>query len=324
MEPFKILLIDGDYLMHRCLYSSGMKNLSYKVYGEEFPTGILKGVFSSLHNYIKDFSPDIVYFCMTGGKCTFRKEIYPGYKEKDSDSTSTFNEVPEGEMFSNADMLFKQDSVLREILPDFGIRIASCPGYEADDCALYLSYLYQNDPQNYQTILLTDDWDYAQAMEFGAHLFRPMKGQYLTPENFKEEVGIDKKLFIFEKALLGDASDKIPKAGPGIGPKKARDLIVKVAESGVTVSVDSIVDEGKKYLSEKLHNGLVETREDLRRNMNLMAMNSTVLKNLYPYLAPLMKHEHSFDYNKSSVHARKYGLKSLSQILIHPMMAKLK
>lgn len=324
MEPLKILLIDGDYLMHRCLHQSGFRNLSFRVYGEEFPTGILKGVFSSLYNYIKDFEPDIVYFCMTGGTCNFRKEIYPGYKHRDKDSTNSFEAVSEGEKFSNADLLHKQDSALREMLPDFGIRVASCPGFEADDCAMYISYLYQKDPRNYQTILITDDWDYAQSIEYGAHLFRPMKNQYITPENFMEEVGIDKRLFIFEKALLGDSSDKIPKAGPGIGPKKARDLINKVAQSGVEVSVDSIVDKGKEFLSEKLHKGLLETREDFRRNMNLMALNSTVLKNLYPYLVPIIKEPHSFDYNKASVQARRYGLKSLSKLLIHPMMSKLK
>jgi len=331
MRPYKILIFDGDHLMHRCLHIASLRKLSFTVNGVKTPTGIVKGVLSSLGSIIVDQEPDLVFFCMTGGACNFRKEIYSGYKKKDKSYLDDFCTPEKGEEFSKKELLETQDSILREILPDLGIRIGSAPGFEADDIGMYLSVLYNSVNSGYQTILITDDWDWAQSVEYGAHLYRPnaysqgKAPQYITPENFEGITGVNKKLFIFEKALLGDTSDKIPSVVKGMGEATCRKLITGISKiPGLPINVDSIVDNSQGLISDKLYKLLVSNRENFRRNMNLMALNSSVLKNLRPHLDLCMSKEHSFDYNKALGHSRKYGLESVTDLLVSPALTRLK
>lgn len=325
-NQYKILILDGDYLMHRVLRQDGLRSLTYKVNGEETPTGILKGVFNTMYNIIKDFQPDTMYFCITGGTCQFRKDIYSGYKERKDDNGFSTVDTEKGEKFSSRFMLKSQTNILREILPDFGIRVASAPGFEADDCGMYLSYMYNKDPRNYEVTLVSDDWDWAQAVQYGSNVLRPMaNNMYLTPDNFLETTGITKEFFIYEKALLGDTSDKIPNAVKGLGAKTARKLFNGIEKLGwKTISVDKIIEASPDFITPRLSSLLKENKENFIRNLNLMAMNAQVAGRIYPYLSKIAVEEARFDFNRATVHANKYGMSSLNSLLVHPLMNKLK
>ncbi len=325
MNEYKVLIIDGDYMMHRMLRQGNLRKLSYKVHGEEIPTGIIKGVFGTMYNLIKDFKPDTIYFCITGGTCQFRRDIYPGYKVREDDGEFRKVDTENGEKFSSRFMLKSQTEVLREILPTFGIRVMSAPGFEADDCGLYTAFLYNKDPNNYEVTLVSDDWDWAQICQYGSNILRPMAdNMHLTPENFKEVVGISKELFIYQKALLGDSSDKIPNAVKGLGAKTSEKLFNGIMTlDWKTISVDKILEVSGEFISPRLSLLLKENKKDFVRNLELMAMTSGVCGKIYPYLKPVMTTPVKFDFNKATIVANKYGMESLSSLLVHPLMNKL-
>lgn len=324
MNEYKVLIIDGDYMAHRMLRQGNLRKLSYKVHGEEVPTGILKGVFGTMYNLIKDYKPDTIYFTLTGGTCQFRRDILPGYKVKDDDGSFRKIDKENGEKFSSRFMLTSQSNILREILPVFGIRVMSAPGFEADDCGLYTSFLYNRDPKNYKVTLVSDDWDWAQGVDHGASILRPMGGMHLTPENFLKEVGITKELFIYKKALLGDSSDKIPNVAKGLGAKTADKLFDGImSKNWNSISVDQIIHASEEFISPRLSSLLKENKNTYIRNLELMAMTSGVCGKIYPYLKPIMTEGVKFDFNKATVIANKYGMDSLSSLLVHPLMNKL-
>lgn len=324
-DKYKVLIMDGDYFMHRVLRQDGLRRLTHKVNGEEVPTGILKGIFSMIYNLIRDYQPNTIYFCITGGTCHFRKEIYPGYKERKDDSGFNTVDTDKGEKFSSRFMLKSQTDILREILPLFGIRVASAPGFEADDCGLYLSFMYNRDPRNYEVTLVSDDWDWAQGVQFGSNILRPMaNNMFITPENFREIVGITKEYFIYQKALLGDSSDKIPNAVKGLGEKTSLKLFHGIESlNWKSINVDKIIEVAPEFISPRLSSLLKENKDNYIRNLELMAMNSAVAGRIYPYLKTMATEETRFNFNKATVAANKYGMESLSSLLVHPLMNKL-
>lgn len=324
MNKYKVLIIDGDHLMYRCLYQSGLRKLSHNYEGTRIPTGIIKGVLSSLTGYIKKFTPDTVYFCISGGACLFRKELYPEYKSrKKDDSFTTINESA-GEEFSSDQMLLIQRQILSKILPDFGIRVISAPGFEADDCGLYSGYMYLRDPENYEVTLISDDWDWAQIVYYGGSLYRSLKDEIVFSQNFKEKTGVSPEAFVYFKALKGDSSDGIPSVVRGLGEKTAIKLLNGMEEDKIDLNLENILDYCQNYISESKSERLKEAREDFVRNMLLISMTNKTMLEITPYLKGIWSNSVSFDYQKARLHIQNLSLNSVNDILVDPLMLNLK
>jgi len=325
MKKYRVLIIDGDHLMFRCMFQGGLRKLTHTYKGSYIPTGIIKGVLTSLNNYVKRFDPDTVYWCVSGGTCNFRREIYPDYKNKSKDDFSfqTINESA-GEEFSNHEMLTTQRHILSSILPDFGIRVMSAPGFEADDCGLYTGYMYLRDPANFDVTLLSDDWDWAQIVHYGGSIYRARQDEMVTMENFVEKTGVSSEAFVYLKALKGDTSDRIPPVVKGLGEKTAMKLLIGMQEKGLELTMDSILDNCQDFISVKQSLKLKDARDNFIRNLLLISMNGKVMKDIQPYLESSWRDGEKFDYVKASAHLQDLSMSSMNDILIEPAMLKLK
>jgi len=139
-----------------------------------------------------------------------RKQLDPQYKAQ--------REKPADEEVSQKRWLL--DRIERD-----GFRVARAKGYEADDVIATLCKTYWWCPD---VRIIGADKDCAQCVTENVRMFVPAVGQRPAevrgPAEIKAKFGVEPKDMGLWLALVGDSSDNI-RGVPGIGPKKAAELI---------------------------------------------------------------------------------------------------
>jgi len=117
--------------------------------------------------------------------------------------------------------------IIKSILPHFGIQVAACEGYEADDVVGTLTL--QSEEAGFQNFMVSPDKDYSQLVSENTFLLKPAHfGNEISQLGVKEvlanwEIKNISQVIDF-LALQGDAVDNI--AGvKGIGKKTAQQLL---------------------------------------------------------------------------------------------------
>ena len=109
------------------------------------------------------------------------------------------------------------------VLQNMKVTIMEGDGYEADDYIAMLCKMLKR----FHVFIHSTDQDFLQLVSDRVTCVKPDgegNVENITPENFTEYVGIDKKFFVDYKAMIGDKSDNIPGID-GIGPGKAAKYI---------------------------------------------------------------------------------------------------
>lgn len=194
-----ITLIDGNYLCHRSVH----KGLNLKS-STGLPTG---GIFLFLKSlwYFKELGRPIIIF--DGGKAAFRKKLLPEYKvrEKDESLISIFTFTFE---------------TLQDLAPKMGMPVIRIKGAEADDVIYILSKELKDD---FKITVVSEDEDFLQLLKLDIEIFHPRKDETWTRESFTKKWGFAPEYFSIWKAMIGDASDKIPGV-PNLGFRKIKEL----------------------------------------------------------------------------------------------------
>ncbi len=229
----KNLLIDGNSLINRAFYALPPLSSSDGVY-----TNGVYGFLKMLYKAIDGFTPDRIVCAFDVKKPTFRHLHYSEYK-------AGRKKMPEE--------LAPQIPLLQNILQELGIFCATSEGYEADD--IIGTYASVGDSLGDETVIITGDRDSFQLISANTSVWYTKKGisdiLILTPDNLKENYGVNPEQVCDLKALMGDSSDNIPGVA-GVGEKTALKLIDEYSTlDGVYENVDSIA--GK--LGEKIKNG---------------------------------------------------------------------
>lgn len=157
-----------------------------------------------------------VIFVWDFGKSKRRLDWFPEYKsnrakDKTEDEKLWFEEFLE------------QANFLHENLHHFGVKSFKVKGWEADD----LAYAFTKEitaKTDEKVVLISTDEDWLQMINEKVSVYSPVKGKWITEENFEEVVGIPRELFVQYKAIKGDDSDGIPGID-GIGEKTGKQLI---------------------------------------------------------------------------------------------------
>ncbi len=204
----KLLALDGNSIINRAFY--GIKLLSTK--DGIFTNGIY-GFINILNSLIEREKPDGVAVAFDLKAPTFRHKMYEGYK-------AGRKPMPEE--------LRPQIPLLKELLTLMGHHCLELEGYEADDILGTLSLVAENNED--VCVISTGDRDSLQLVsEHTTVLLATTKMgraeivEY-TPETLMEKYTLTPPQMIELKALMGDASDKIPGVA-GVGEKTATDLI---------------------------------------------------------------------------------------------------
>lgn len=184
-----------------------------------------------------------------------RKAIDPQYKAQ--------REKP-------ADEEIAQKRWLIERIEKDGYRVARAKGYEADDVIATLCKAYWWCPD---VRIIGSDKDAAQCVTENVRMFVPSVGERPAevrgPAEIKAKYGVEPKDMGLWLALVGDASDNIPGV-PGIGPKKAAELIQNCVNlTGIAEALAESTDDPKRG---KMWDSLAQHWEQLHTSMKLTAL----------------------------------------------------
>lgn len=254
-----LCIVDGNYCVCRCVYSSGSDLTS----STGLKTGAVYKFLKTLWT-IRDLGDPIVVF--DGGRSQRRMELYPAYKER----PKSLNENTD-EKDPTQELLTYTYETLEKLLPNMGIPTVRIIGQEGDDVMYRLTEILAK--KGADCYVITDDADLMQVVNLGARVYRPMKNEYVTPVNFVDKMGFTPDLFALYKAMIGDKSDNI-NAIYGLGPVKATKILNEIAAQ---LTVSHSCEEEIRVLLEwsenqkgKLSQSIAEGINVIRRNIFLV------------------------------------------------------
>ncbi len=199
-----LTLIDGNSLLFRAYY--GVHSRLTRADGT--PTGAVYGFFNMILPILASAKPDDAFICVfDASRITFRQDIYPDYK---MNRTTT-----------PADLI-AQGLMIQSGLMSLGMPVLCVPGVEADDVIATLAR--QNCTSTNGSRIITSDKDLMQLVSDCVFLYDGMKNREIRTDAVLEKFGVKPHQVIDVQSLMGDSSDNVPGV-PGIGPKKAAELI---------------------------------------------------------------------------------------------------
>ena len=205
-QPDTFVIIDGNSLMHRAFHALPPLSNADGVY-----TNAVFGFLSMLFKVVGDEQPRYLAVAFDLHGPTFRHKDYSEYKAGRKPT------APE---------LRPQFDLVRECLEKMGVKILTCPTFEADDILGTLARRCEE--AGIPALLVTGDRDSMQLVTKTSNVLYTRRGvsdvvRY-TPEKVLEDFGVPPAQIPDLKGLMGDASDNIPGI-PGIGEKTAIKLL---------------------------------------------------------------------------------------------------
>lgn len=210
-------------------------NLAFR-YLHRKETNFSEEYIRTVDSLARSYKAEHVIIACDEGSSSYRKELYPGYKQNRKDKYEQQTEE-ERELF---EMFFSEFNHtierLREIHP-LVFRFAKC---EADDIA---AYIVSKIKKTHKVWLISSDKDWDLLISDNVSRFSYVTRKEITVDNWNEHYDYDVDDHISIKCLTGDSGDNIPGV-QGIGPKKALAL---VREYGSTYDIIASMPIHSKY-----------------------------------------------------------------------------
>jgi DNA polymerase-1 len=251
MKPFKqfettennLMIVDALNLAFRYKHSGA----------RDFAEDYLR----TIESLKKSYKASWVIIAADQGSSSYRKAIYPLYKQnrKDKYEQQTEQEQLEFELF------FEDFTTTLELLAEH-YPVLRFPGVEADDIAAYIVGKKRRLPVN-EIWLMSSDKDWDLLIKPGVGRFSYVTRKETTWENWNDHYAFEPEQYISVKCLMGDSGDNVPGV-PGIGPKRAKQL---VEEYGTTWDIINSIPLAGKY---KYIQAINEYKEQLQVNYQLM------------------------------------------------------
>lgn len=188
----------------------------------------------------KSYKASKVIIACDSGSSTYRKEILPTYK---SARKEKFAEQTEEERKEFEEFFEEFNNTLARISGETDYKIIKFAGCEADDIA---AYIVNNLSTSYKIWLMSSDKDWDLLISDTVSRFSYVTRKEITKSNWKDHYEYDLEDHISIKCLTGDSGDSIPGI-PGVGPKKALDL-VKTYGTAYDVAANLPIHSKYKYI----------------------------------------------------------------------------
>ena len=245
----RLFIIDGYAILYRAHYAL-IRNPLITSYG--FHTSALFGFSNHLIKIIKDENPDYLVCAFDSKEKTFRHKMYSKYK-------ANRPEMPEE--------LQAQIPHLWELLKGMNIPVLKKPGFEADDIIGTITQSMSN--KEIESYIVSGDKDFMQLINDKVFLYTPGK-RNASPDIYDREGVINKWGLPPEKiidllALMGDSSDNVPGVA-GVGVKTAVKLLKEYD------NIESVLDNASKISNKRVHNGLVNGKDDAYLSKDLVTI----------------------------------------------------
>lgn len=244
-----LTLIDGNSLLFRAYY--GVHSRLTRADGT--PTGAVYGFFNMILPILASAKPNDAFVCVfDASRITFRQDIYPEYKMNRSETPAD---------------LIAQGQMIQSGLISMGMPVLCVPGVEADDVIATLAR--KNCTEQNATRIITSDKDLMQLVSDCVFLYDGMKNREIHESEVLEKFGVTPHQVIDVQSLMGDSSDNVPGV-PGIGPKKASELI---NQFGTLDNLYANLDDVK---NERIRNLLRDNREMAYISRKLVSLKTDV------------------------------------------------
>lgn len=244
-----LTLIDGNSILFRAYYGVH----SRLTRSDGIPTGAVYGFFNMVLPLLASAKGNDAFVCVfDASRTSFRQDIYPAYK-------ANRQETPED--------LISQSYLVREGVAAMGIPVLCIPGVEADDVIATLAH--NNCKGHDATRIITSDKDLMQLVSDCIFLYDGMKDREIREPQVLEKFGVKPNQVIDIQSLMGDSSDNVPGV-PGIGPKKASELINQFG------SLDNLYDNLEEVKNERTRNLLRDNRESAYISKQLVTLKKDV------------------------------------------------
>lgn len=238
------LLIDSNNLIRRCIHATALDDLQ----ADGKYTGGIYGAWNSLSSFLRTCPQRIgrIIAFFDQGVPEWRMELVPEYKQERKEKQSM---LPDGEW----EKAVEQIGHTRDLFELLGVVCIGIQDWEADDGLALASRVLRDGKKPPVVIIYSNDKDLRQTVAWGTWV--TYKDQFLTPDNFEEELALPPELYTLYRVLVGDSSDGLVGA-EGCGDVRARKLLAEYREA--------YYDIGDVCLMEQFE-GLVLYLEDKER-----------------------------------------------------------
>lgn len=244
-----LTLIDGNSLVFRAYYGVHA-NLTRS---DGMPVGAVYGFFNMILPLLAAANENDSFVCVfDASRISFRQDIYPEYKANRS-------ETP-------ADLLI-QAELIRIGAHAMGMPVLCIPGVEADDVIATIATTNCGNPGG--TRIITSDKDLMQLVSDCVFLYDTMKQKEMREPQVFEKFGVSPNQVTDVQSLMGDSSDNVPGV-PGIGPKKAAELI---SEFG---TLDNLYANLNNVKNERIRNLLIDNKDKAYISKQLVTLKRDV------------------------------------------------
>lgn len=217
------------------------------------PTGAAFAFMTMLLPTLAAARPDDIFVCVfDSSRITFRQDIYPEYKAHRPP-------LP--------DDLIAQIELTRDAARATGMPVLCVPGVEADDVIATLARQYCATTDSVR--IITSDKDLMQLVSDCIYLYDGMKEVEVRAPGVFEKFGVRPDQVIDVQSLMGDASDNVPGV-PGIGPKKAAELINQFG------SLDALYKNLDGVQSDRVRQLLIDNMEQAYVSQKLVTLKDDV------------------------------------------------
>ncbi len=232
-EQKKLFLLDAMALIYRAYFAFSRNP---RVNSKGMNTSAVYGFTNTLLDLIRKEKPTHIAVATDAYAPTQRQTDYAQYK-------ANRQETPED--------IVSALPYIKRLVEGFRIPFFEIPGYEADDIIGTLAK--KAEMEGFQVYMMTSDKDFGQLVSPNIYMYKPARmGNDIEVWGIKEichRFGIEKPEQVIDMlGLWGDASDNIPGV-PGIGEKKARDLIRNFGSiENILANVDDVADKRSREL----------------------------------------------------------------------------
>jgi len=276
----KVLVVDGLNSFIRAFVTNPLLN------DNGVHVGGIIGFFYTLGYAIKLIDPTRVVIVFDGpGGSVRRREMYPDYKNRKATAPRILN----NNMYITKEDEDKaktfQIKRLVKYLSCFPVQSTIVKNIEADDAIAY--YANNSFGEDSKCYIMSTDKDYLQLISDRVIVYNPTSKVFYDKNRLKEDFNILAENFHIYKSLIGDNSDNI-KGIKGAGYKTLNKR-VPILFGDKKITVDDIIEyvskkfeqkdkKGKKLYNYKLYEHILEEKEKLKLNVQLIQLHVPIIK----------------------------------------------
>jgi len=236
-----------------------------------YQIGGVTGTLKTVARLCRELNPSRIIVAWEGGGSTARRKLYSEYKT--NRKQGKLNRFYEDDIPDTEENKVQQVQILVGILKYLPICQVYVQDAEGDDVISHLCRRFRNEKK----IIASSDRDFYQLLDDNTEIYSLHKKKIVRTNDIKDEFNISPQNFALAKCLCGDTSDNIPGI-KGLGFKTVAKKFPILCEDRAII-VDELMLYAHARKDEKIFKNVVENEQTIRRNWNLIYLDSGILSN---------------------------------------------